>query len=70
MKQLVLTIPENKFRFFSELLKNFDFVKIEKDAEPSKAEILHSIEQGLKEAELIRTGKLPKKSVEQLLRGL
>jgi hypothetical protein len=70
MKQLTVTVPENKFRFIHELLKNLSFVKIEKNTEPSKAEILRSIEQGLKEVELIRQGKLPKKSIEKLLQSV
>ena len=36
----------------------------------SKAEIHLSIEKGLKQAELIRKGKLPKKKIEYLLREL
>jgi hypothetical protein len=70
MKQVLLSVPENKFNFFSELIKSLQFVKVEKSSEPSKAEILKSIEQGMKEVELIRQGKLPKKNIEQLLRGL
>ena len=70
MKQLILSIPESKYNFFNQLLKNLSFVKIEKSVEPSKEEILHSIEQGLKEVELMRQGKLPKKGIEQLLRGI
>jgi len=30
MKQITLTIPDNKFSFFIALLKKLDFVKIEK----------------------------------------
>lgn len=29
MKQIVLNIPDNKYPFFKELIKNFDFVKVE-----------------------------------------
>jgi hypothetical protein len=29
MKQITLHIPENKYHFFIELLKNFDYVKFE-----------------------------------------
>ncbi|MEO5572771.1 MAG: hypothetical protein ABIT08_15425 [Bacteroidia bacterium] len=70
MKQLTLSVPENKLKFFYQFLKSLEFVKIEKEVEPSKAEILHSIERGLKEVELIRQGKLPKKSIDQLLYGV
>jgi len=70
MKQITLNIAENKLNFFIDLIRNFDFVKVEKQTEPTKAEILQSIEKGLKQAELIRKGKLPKKKIEDLLREL
>lgn len=70
MKQITLNVAENKLDFFIDLIKNFDFVKVEKQAEPTKTEILQSIETGLKQAELIRKGKLPKKKIEDLLREL
>jgi len=31
MKHITLHIPENKYPFFMELLKNFDYVKIEEN---------------------------------------
>jgi hypothetical protein len=31
MKQLTLKIPENKYQFIIELLKNFDYIKIENE---------------------------------------
>ena len=70
MKQITLNVAENKLDFFIDLIRNFDFVKVENQSEPSKAEILQSIEAGMKEAELIRKGKLPKKKIEELLREL
>ena len=70
MKQITLNVAENKLDFFIDLIRNFDFVKVENQTEPSKAEILQSIEIGMKQAELIRKGKLPKKRIEDLLREL
>ena len=35
MVQIVLNIPDNKFSFFMELIRNFKFVKIEKTIEKS-----------------------------------
>ena len=29
MKKLILHIPDNKYSFFMELLKNFDFISVE-----------------------------------------
>ena len=31
MKQVTLNIPEGKFRFFMELIRSLDFVKVEND---------------------------------------
>jgi hypothetical protein len=70
MKQITLNVAENKLDFFIDLIRNFDFVKVENQPEPSKAEILQSIETGMKQVELIRKGKLPKKKIEDLLREL
>ncbi len=33
MKQVTLRIPDDKYSFFMELLKNFEFVTIEEDIE-------------------------------------
>ncbi len=70
MKQITLNVADNKLDFFIDLIRNFDFVKVENQTEPSKAEILESIETGMKQVELIRKGKLPKKKIEDLLREL
>ena len=31
MKQITLNIKDSKFKFFLELIKNFDFVQVEED---------------------------------------
>ncbi len=67
MKQIVLSVREEKINFFKELIKNFDFVKVEKSTEPTKEEILQSIERGMKEVELMRKGKLRKRDISELL---
>ncbi len=58
MKQIVLTIPENKFSFFMELVRNFKFIKIEQTTDVSESEIIEGIRQGLKELQLIEQGKM------------
>ena len=60
MTQIVLKIKDSKVGFFLELIKNFDFVKVEKqdDTEPTKDEIKEDIKQGLKEVQLIEKGKM------------
>jgi hypothetical protein len=60
MTQIVLNIKDSKVGFFLELIKNFDFVKVEKQdyTEPTKDEIKENIKQGLKEVQLIEKGKM------------
>lgn len=60
MTQITLNIKDSKVGFFLELIKNFDFVKVEKQdyIEPSKDEIKENIKQGLKEVRLIEQGKM------------
>jgi len=48
-----------------ELIKNFDFIRIE-DVD-SKAAIKANIKQGVKELNLIKQGKLKAKPIKQLL---
>jgi hypothetical protein len=31
MKQIILNVPENKYNFFTKLLKSLDFVKVNND---------------------------------------
>ena len=71
-KQITLTIKENKYPFFLELVKNFDFVKIDEslETEPSKDEILKGIEEGFNEAKLFEQGKIKLKSASELLHEL
>ena len=70
MKQLTVTIPDNMYPFFLQLVENLSFVKVgdsSKDQEPSKKEILKGITDGLKEVKLHKQGKLKLKSAKQLL---
>jgi len=56
MTQLTIHIQDNKVPFFMELIKNFDFVKV--DNYPTKEDIKDNIRQGLKELQLIEHGKM------------
>jgi hypothetical protein len=56
MTQLTIQIQDSKVPFFMELIKNFDFVKV--DSYPTKEEIKDNIRQGLKELQLIEQGKM------------
>jgi hypothetical protein len=62
MKQLTLNIPEKNYPFFIELVKRLDFITLNEPKKKKEAiqkhPVLESIEQGLKEVELAKKGKL------------
>jgi hypothetical protein len=68
MTQLTIQIQENKVPFFMELIKNFDFVKVDKY--PTKEEIKDNIRQGLKEIQLIEQGKMKATPLKDFLNEL
>jgi hypothetical protein len=72
MTQIVLNIKDSKVGFFLELVKNFDFVKVEKGdyTESTKDEIKESITQGLKEVQLIEQGKMKATPLKDFLNEL
>lgn len=58
MKQIVLNIKEEKYRFFMELVKSFDFIQIEEVEGDSKKDIVKNLTQGFKDLKLYKQGKL------------
>ncbi|MBS9523734.1 hypothetical protein KI659_06845 [Litoribacter alkaliphilus] len=58
MKRITLEIPDDKYFFFLELVKNLGLDKVKEETSDSQKEILRDIEQGLKEIKLIQEGKL------------
>jgi hypothetical protein len=50
MKQITLEVKEDKYKFFLELIRNFDFISVSKNEK--QKEILTSVARGMKEAEL------------------
>ena len=72
MTQVTLKIQDSKLAFFLELIKNFDFVKVENHGyvEPTNEEIKESIKQGLKEVELIEQGKMESTTLKDFLNEL
>ena len=46
-KQVILNVSTNKYLFFMELLKNFDFVQIETEQEDVEEEIIASLTEAL-----------------------
>jgi hypothetical protein len=57
MQEVRLKITDNKFQFFMELVKSFDFVQVDTDGD-SKKSILSNIKIGLEEIKLAKQGKL------------
>lgn len=57
MQEVTLKITNNKFKFFMELIKSFDFVQIDNYGD-SKETILDNIKNGLEEVKLSKQGKL------------
>jgi hypothetical protein len=66
MKQLTLTISDNKFNAFLEFIKTLDYVKVEDIEETAMEELKNSLRQ----VKLMQDGKLPKQSAKEFLDGL
>lgn len=59
MRQVTIYTTDKEYGHFLELARNLHYVKkIETDDIPSKIEIISNIKNGLKEIQLIKTGKL------------
>jgi hypothetical protein len=67
MKQITLNIKDSKFKFFLELIKNFDFVQVEENEGDAKEAILANIKQGLEEVKLVQEGKMKSRPAKELL---
>ncbi|MCK4664887.1 MAG: hypothetical protein KAT68_18595 [Bacteroidales bacterium] len=72
MQQIILNIPDNKYKFFLELIKNFNFVKVKEDEyiEPTKEEILEGLKDAFNEVRLHQEGKIKLKPAKDLLNEL
>lgn len=58
MKQITLNIPDNKYEFFLELVKNLGLEKVKEEPIEAEQEALRGLEQGFKEVKLIQEGKM------------
>lgn len=67
MKQVVLNIKEDKYKFFMELVKSFDFVQVDENTGDSKEEIIANLTQAFKELKLYKEGKLKGTPAKKLL---
>ncbi len=68
-QQIILTIPDKKFDFVMELLKNLPFVKA-KTISKYKSQVFESVNNAVEEMQLIKEGKLKAKNAEDLFNEL
>lgn len=67
MKQIVIEVPESKYKFFDALMSELGFAPKANDRDKL---IYASVKKGMEEVQLIRAGKLAKKPIQKLLRGV
>lgn len=67
MKQITIKIPDNKYSFFLELVKNLGLEKVKEEPVEANEEALQGLEQGFKEVKLIREGKMKGTSLKEFL---
>lgn len=69
MQRVVIDIPDNKLKFFMELVNNLGFKKVRQlDAE--QQEFVDDLQHSLKEVKLMQEGRLEKQSAEDFLNEL
>ncbi len=64
MKQITLSIPDNKFNAFAKLISDLDYVKVVEDAELRSSQ---ELQDSLDQVELMRKGKIPKQTIQDFL---
>ncbi len=69
MKQVVLNIPDNKYSFFMELVKNLGFIKVSKEQKLTKKdlEFVEGNKNALDQVERHLRGEIKLKTADQLL---
>lgn len=67
MKEIILEVDERKYKFFLDLLKNFDFVSVKKDS--SHRDSIMSVAKGMYQAKLASEGKMKSRSAKSFLHG-
>jgi hypothetical protein len=77
MKQITISVPENKFPFFMKLMRSLNFVKVVEPAQsledqltPGQKKTWENIKQGFVELKLHEEGKLEFRPVEDLINEL
>jgi hypothetical protein len=68
MKQVVLQIPDKRYHFFLELMKNLKFIKeVNLEVQNQNNQILEDIKQSVEELKMVKAGKLVPKPLKELL---
>jgi hypothetical protein len=69
MKQVILNIPEDKYRFFLELVKSLGFVKVSGETTLTKKqqEFVEGTKKSLEQVEQHLQGEIKLKTADQLL---
>jgi uncharacterized protein YlbG (UPF0298 family) len=75
MKHITIAVPDNKFPFTVDLLKNLKFIKTVKTSEdpnkaPTKEEFIQDLKEAAEEVKLIKAGKKKAPSFEEFLNEL
>lgn len=65
MKRITLEVKDDNYAFLMELLRNFNFVRVNVSDE-NAAGVLESTKRSLEQMQLMRTGKMEKPSVHEL----
>lgn len=67
MKKITIMIPDNKYSFFLELVKNLGLEKVKEEPIEASQEALDGLEQGFREVKLIQEGKMKGTPLQEFL---
>ena len=67
MKQITINIPDDKYSFFLELIRNLGLEEENEKSIDASQEALQSLEQGFKEVKLIQEGKIKGTSLKDFI---
>ena len=67
MRQITINVPENRYSFFLELVKNLGLEKVGEKAIETEEEVLKDLEQAFREVKLIEEGKMRSRLAKEFL---
>lgn len=65
MKEITLEVDERKYKFFLDILRNFDFVSVKKN--PTPKNLVMSVVKGMHQSKLASEGKMKSRSAKTFL---